>query len=224
MVPIFKPCVSANTSSSGRRAIVPSAFMISIITAAGASPAMRAKSTPASVWPARFRTPPALATSGKICPGWRISLGVASRSTAFRMVCARCEALMPGPTWSAASMDTVKFVSCCERLSRTISGIRNCRARSSVMGMQIRPQASVAIKLIISGVTFSAAMIRSPSFSRSSSSMRMTIRPARMSSSISGTEARLTVFSSADHFNGNRGCFAATDTQCSHATLLTVLL
>ena len=38
------------------------------------------------------------------------------------------------------------------------------------------------MKLMASGVTFSAAMQRSPSFSRSSSSTRITIRPARISS------------------------------------------
>src|SRR4030042_1541386 len=38
------------------------------------------------------------------------------------------------------------------------------------------------MKLIASGVTNSAARVRSPSFSRSSSSTRMTILPSRMSS------------------------------------------
>src|SRR3954466_14390503 len=43
------------------------------------------------------------------------------------------------------------------------------------------------MKLIASGVTFSAASIRSPSFSRSSSSTRTIIRPARISSIALGT-------------------------------------
>jgi hypothetical protein len=38
------------------------------------------------------------------------------------------------------------------------------------------------MKLIASGVTFSAAIVRSPSFSRSSSSTTTTIFPARKSS------------------------------------------
>ena len=38
------------------------------------------------------------------------------------------------------------------------------------MGMQMRPRPCFAMKLIASGVTFSAASVRSPSFSRSSSS------------------------------------------------------
>src|SRR5471032_2172033 len=45
------------------------------------------------------------------------------------------------------------------------------------------------MKLIASGVTKSAAMTRSPSFSRSSSSTRITIRPAFSSAMISGVEA-----------------------------------
>ena len=54
--------------------------------------------------------------------------------------------------------------------------------RSSVIGMQIRPRPCLAMKLMTSGVTFSAAMVRSPSFSRSSSSTTMIIRPSRKAS------------------------------------------
>src|SRR5271169_1728716 len=53
--------------------------------------------------------------------------------------------------------------------------------------MQIRPRPWVAMKLIASGVTQSAAMIRSPSFSRSSSSTRTAMRPALSSAMIAGT-------------------------------------
>src|ERR1039458_655739 len=48
------------------------------------------------------------------------------------------------------------------------------------------PRPWVAMKLTISGVTFSAAMVRSPSFSRSSSSTTTRTRPARISSIASG--------------------------------------
>src|SRR4029450_13474128 len=48
------------------------------------------------------------------------------------------------------------------------------------------------MKLIIAGVTLSAAQTRSPSFSRSSSSMTMTILPFRRSSMISGTVFSMT--------------------------------
>src|ERR1035441_7524836 len=46
------------------------------------------------------------------------------------------------------------------------------------------------MKLMISGVIFSAATVRSPSFSRSSSSTMIRMRPARSSSIASGTETK----------------------------------
>ena len=53
------------------------------------------------------------------------------------------------------------------------------RAARGVIDRQIRPRPYRAMKLIASGVTFSAAIVRSPSFSRSSSSTTMIIWPAR---------------------------------------------
>src|SRR5690348_2529230 len=44
------------------------------------------------------------------------------------------------------------------------------------------------MKLIVSGVTFSAAQTRSPSFSRSSSSMIIIIRPSRISAAAASIE------------------------------------
>ena len=73
MVPIFSPCSWAKATRSGIRAISPSSLMISQITPAGVRPAMRLMSTAASVWPARTRTPPSRATSGKMCPGETMS-------------------------------------------------------------------------------------------------------------------------------------------------------
>jgi hypothetical protein len=49
MVIIGRSCRFANLVSSGTRAMVPSSFMISQITPAGYNPAMRARSTAASV-------------------------------------------------------------------------------------------------------------------------------------------------------------------------------
>jgi hypothetical protein len=63
---------------------------------------------------------------------------------------------------------------CC---AGTCSGISSSSSRSPVIGMQMRPRPCVAMKLIASGVTFSAAIVRSPSFSRSSSSTTMSISP-----------------------------------------------
>src|SRR4029450_2235667 len=55
--------------------------------------------------------------------------------------------------------------------------------------MQIRPRPNLAMKLIASGVIFSAAMVRSPSFSRSSSSTTMIIRPWRNAATASSMDA-----------------------------------
>ena len=69
MVPILRPCSAANSCRSGRRAMVPSSFMTSQITADGEQPAIAARSQPASVWPARISTPPSTACSGKDVAG-----------------------------------------------------------------------------------------------------------------------------------------------------------
>src|SRR5664279_4594928 len=67
-------------------------------------------------------------------------------------------------------------------------GKRSSATRSSVMAKQMSPRPWLAMKLIASGVTRSAAMVRSPSFSRSWSSTTMTILPARISSMAWATE------------------------------------
>jgi len=56
-VSIFMWCSRQNLIKSGTRAIVPSSFMISQITPAGRRPAILARSTDASVCPARTNTP-----------------------------------------------------------------------------------------------------------------------------------------------------------------------
>src|ERR1700730_8294595 len=60
--------------------------------------------------------------------------------------------------------------------------------RSADIGRQISPRPNLAMKLTASGVAFSAAMQRSPSFSRCSSSIRMIMWPRRVSSSASSIE------------------------------------
>src|SRR4030067_281448 len=82
-------------------------------------------------------------------------------------------------------MEMVKAVPKGEELSWTMGGSWSWRARSSVMLRQMSPRPYRAMKLMESGVTWSAAMVRSPSFLRSSSSTRITIFPDRMSSSAS---------------------------------------
>src|SRR5580765_5703240 len=185
MVPIFSLCSAANSSRSGRRAMLPSSRMISHSTAAGDRPARRAMSQHASVWPARTSTPPGWAMSGNTWPGCTMSSAVAFSEEATFTVKARSWAEMPLAMPSAASIDTVKLVPWRERFCSTI-GLRPRRsACDSVIDMQISPRPCLARKLIFSGVTNSAANTRSPSFSRSSSSTRMTISPARIAATIS---------------------------------------
>src|SRR5229473_2127634 len=57
-------CRWQNSIRSGTRAMVPSSFMISQMMPAGISPASRARSTEASVCPARTSTPPLRARRG----------------------------------------------------------------------------------------------------------------------------------------------------------------
>ena len=89
----------------------------------------------------------------------------------------RSEALMPVLMPLAASTETVKAVEKLSRFCSTMALSPSSFARSPVSGAQMRPRPWVAMKLMICGVIFSAAQMRSPSFSRSSSSVTMTKRP-----------------------------------------------
>ena len=101
---------------------------------------------------------------------------------AARMVSDRSDADMPVVTFLMPSMETVNAVPKGAVLSRTIMVRPRSSTFSSVSVRQIRPRPQVAMKLMASGVTSSAAMVRSPSFSRFWSSIRMTIFPCLMSS------------------------------------------
>ena len=190
IVTIRIPCSRQNSWSCGTRAIVPSSFITSQMTPAGKRPARRARSMAASVCPARSRTPPGRARSGNMCPGLSRSSGRVLGSIATRTVCARSAAEMPVVVPCFASIGTQKavpnFALFCS--SPTISGMRSSSSRSAVIGRQMRPRPKRAMKLIASGVTFSAAIVRSPSFSRSSSSTTTIIFPARKSSIASDIE------------------------------------
>ncbi|MNN55304.1 hypothetical protein D3C81_1701730 [compost metagenome] len=90
--------------------MVPSSLSTSTITEAGLKPARRARSHPASVWPARVSTPPSRARRGKMCPGCTRSSGRAFGAMAAATVRARSAAEMPVVTPLAASIDTVNAV------------------------------------------------------------------------------------------------------------------
>src|SRR5918994_399099 len=91
--------------------------------------------------------------------------------------------------WRASTL-TVNAVRMLSVLSDTISGRSSSRARSAVMGAQIRPEVWCRKKAIFSGVACSAAMMRSPSFSRSSSSTTTTISPRPTAAMASSTLAK----------------------------------
>jgi hypothetical protein len=114
-------------------------------------------------------------------PGWTKSPPVLLGSASRRIVRARSAALMPVVMPSAASTVTVKSVRKASRFSGTMLSRPSWWAMSSDTGTQSMPPPSRTMKVTISGVIFSAAQMRSPSFSRSSSSVTMTMRPARMS-------------------------------------------
>ena len=106
------------------------------------------------------------------------------------MVRARSAAEMPVVTPSRASTETVKAV---WKGASFLAAIRlrpSSLQRSSVSARQIRPRPCVAMKLTASGVANWAAIVRSPSFSRFSSSQTTTIRPRRMSSIASSIVAK----------------------------------
>ncbi len=98
---------------------------------------------------------------------------------------------------SLASIETVNAVPYGVSLCSVIGRRPSSSQRSSVRQRQIRPRAWTAMKLIASGVANCAAIVRSPSFSRSGASTTTTILPARMSSiassivenAVSGTDA-----------------------------------
>src|ERR1022692_345973 len=97
---------------------------------------------------------------------------------------------MPVVTPLRASMASQKAVPNCEVFSEVMGPMFRCSRRSSVIARQTRPRPYFAMKLMVSGVTFSAASVKSPSFSRSSSSTTTIIRPLRISSMAAGTSAK----------------------------------
>src|SRR5918997_4161250 len=89
---------------------------------------------------------------------------------------------MPVVTPSRASIETVKGVWKGDSFFAAMRSRPSSSQRSGVSERQISPRPCVAMKFMSSGVTNWAAIVRSPSFSRSSSSQTITIFPALMSS------------------------------------------
>ena len=120
------------------------------------------------------RTPPGFARSGKTWPGCTRSCGTELGSIATWIVRARSCAEIPVDTPSRASIETVNAVPSGVSLWSVIGRSSSSSQRSGVRQRQMSPRPCVAMKLIASGVTNCAAIVRSPSFSRSASSTTTT--------------------------------------------------
>ncbi len=156
----------------------PSSRRISHTAATGWSPASAHRSGPASVCPARLSTPPGSARSGKMCPGRTRSRDRVRGWASTRSVLARSKAEVPVLVPRIASTDSVNGVPNLALFWLTIS--LSCRrsATSGAIGAHRIPRPCLTVKFTISGVAFSAANTRSPSFSRSASSTTTIMRPA----------------------------------------------
>ena len=190
---IVRPCLRAKGTSSGSRSMVPSSPAISTIAPAGRSPASRARSTRGLGVAVADQDAAGLGAQREDVAGPHEVAGATARPTASsRRVVARSAAEMPvlTPCAAAASTETVKAVRIDSVLCSTICGSWSRSSSAPSMGAQIRPRHSLIMKATISGVAFSAAMTRSPSFSRSSSSTTTTGRPAAMSAMARSTGSR----------------------------------
>ena len=110
MVPILRLCFLLKSNKPFFRAIVPSSFITSHITADSVNPANLQRSVLPSVCPARDKTPPGKALTGKICPGETISLAFALALEATATVLDRSAEEIPVDIPYAASIETVKPV------------------------------------------------------------------------------------------------------------------
>ncbi len=117
-----------------------------------------------------------------MCPGRPRSSGLVLGSAKALMVSARSCEDTPVVQPSSLSTVTVKGVPKMEVLFATCLSNSSSKQRSSVMGAQSTPRPIVIIKFTFSGVINSAEVIKSPSFSRSSSSTTMMISPCRIAS------------------------------------------
>ena len=141
----------------------------------------------ASVWPERISTPPSLATSGKTWPGRTKSAAPLLPLASARTVLVRSSAEMPVVSPWRTSTDTVKAVPSGASFAATIGSRCRRLASSAESGAQTMPEVWRMMKAIFSGVQSEAATNRSPSFSRSSSSVTTTISPWAKAASTSST-------------------------------------
>ena len=163
------------------RAIVPSSFTTSASTPGG-SQAGEARQVDRGLGVAGALEHAALAVAQRedvAGPGEVLGPGGVGRGARARWS-QRSAAEMPVLVPWRASTDTVNAVRWLSVLSATISGRRSSSSRWPSTGMQITPLVWRIMNAIASGVMASAAMMRSPSFSRSASSTTMTSSPRAM--------------------------------------------
>ena len=141
----------------------------------------------ASVWPERISTPPSLATSGKTWPGRTKSAAPLLPLASARTVLVRSSAEMPVVRPWRTSTVMVKAVPSGASFAATIGSRRSRRASSADSGAQTMPEVLRMMKAIFSGVQSDAATNRSPSFSRSSSSVTTTISPRAKAATAAST-------------------------------------
>ena len=170
-------CFCAKAATSGPRITVPSSFISSDRTPTGGRPASRHKSTQASVWPERISTPPWRASRGNTWPGRTKSAAPLLSLASARTVLQRSSAEMPVVSPWRTSTETVKAVPSGASFSATIGSRCSRRASSAPSGAQTIPEVLRMMNAIFSDVHSEAATNRSPSFSRSSSSVTTTISP-----------------------------------------------
>src|SRR4051812_11610899 len=122
-------------------------------------------------------TPPSFATSGKTWPGRTKSAAPLLPLASARTVLLRSSADMPVVNPWRTSTETVNAVPSGASLSATIGSRWRRLASEDDSGAQTMPDVLRMMNAIFSGVQSEAATNRSPSFSRSSSSMTTTISP-----------------------------------------------
>src|SRR4051794_11244773 len=115
-----------------------------------------------------------------MCPGRARSSGRVEGGRMAGTVVTRSAAEIPVLVPTRASTDTVNAVRWLSVLSATMSGRRSSSSRLPSTGRQITPLVWRIMNAIASGVMASAAMMRSPSFSRSASSTTITSSPRAM--------------------------------------------
>jgi hypothetical protein len=124
-----------------------------------------------------------LATRAQTWPGRTKSPALLVGSIIASTVRARSWAVMPvrAVRWSTGTVNDVPKGAV---FDSTIGASFNRSQTSGSTGTQNWPRPCVIMKLTISGVTFSAAQTKSPSFSRSSASATITTSPRAMASMV----------------------------------------